>query len=128
MREFRQMATAPAETTDASQWEYVTYAPSGQTCPACMRPIKSLERVHRGEFSLARTRRSSSCRTGDVVSSVSTDRRTDSRALAHPRGAGLPPASGLRAGQVRRVHSASMSYVFMASDSESFPVTGRRSL
>ena len=34
--------------TDASQWEYTTYAPKGETCPACMKPIASLERVYRG--------------------------------------------------------------------------------
>lgn len=34
--------------TDASQWEYATYAPKGETCPACMQPIASLERVYRG--------------------------------------------------------------------------------
>lgn len=31
-----------------SQWEYATYAPKGETCPACMQPIASLERVYRG--------------------------------------------------------------------------------
>ncbi|MEU9874973.1 hypothetical protein [Streptomyces phaeochromogenes] len=34
--------------TDASQFEYVTYAPQGETCPACMKPIKTLEQVRRG--------------------------------------------------------------------------------
>lgn len=29
--------------TDARQWEYTTYAPAGETCPACERPIMSLE-------------------------------------------------------------------------------------
>ncbi|TBO59331.1 hypothetical protein EYS09_12690 [Streptomyces kasugaensis] len=33
---------------DASADEYTTYAPSGETCPMCMKPIKSLERVRRG--------------------------------------------------------------------------------
>lgn len=41
-------STAPEESTDASQWEYTTYAPPGETCPACLKPIKSLERVRRG--------------------------------------------------------------------------------
>ncbi|MBT2511698.1 hypothetical protein J7I98_39170 [Streptomyces sp. ISL-98] len=35
--------------TDASQWEYTTFAPKGETCPACMKPIGSLDRVRRGE-------------------------------------------------------------------------------
>lgn len=39
--------TQPPET-DASQFEYVTYAPAGQTCPTCHKPIKSLERCRRG--------------------------------------------------------------------------------
>ncbi|MFD4240814.1 hypothetical protein ACFWP3_04315 [Streptomyces sp. NPDC058525] len=39
--------------TDASKWEYVTYAPSGETCPACMLPIGRLERVRRGELERA---------------------------------------------------------------------------
>ncbi|MHC0429527.1 hypothetical protein ACX6XY_04960 [Streptomyces sp. O3] len=39
--------------TDASQWEYTTYAPSGETCPACMRPIKALEPVLRGSMERA---------------------------------------------------------------------------
>ncbi|GAA0600165.1 hypothetical protein GCM10010394_32060 [Streptomyces crystallinus] len=33
--------------TDARQWEYTTYAPAGETCPGCGRPIKSLEICHR---------------------------------------------------------------------------------
>ncbi|NML50775.1 hypothetical protein HHL19_19905 [Streptomyces sp. R302] len=37
--------------TDASKWEYTTYAPSGETCPACMKPIGPLERVRRGTLS-----------------------------------------------------------------------------
>ncbi|MFI8324492.1 hypothetical protein [Streptomyces sp. NPDC085529] len=36
--------------TDASKWEYITYAPSGETCPACMKPVGRLERVRRGEL------------------------------------------------------------------------------
>jgi hypothetical protein len=36
--------------TDASQWEYTTYAPAGETCPACMKPIKALECVRRGQL------------------------------------------------------------------------------
>ncbi|MEU8027194.1 hypothetical protein AB0C13_00975 [Streptomyces sp. NPDC049099] len=35
-------------STDARQWEYTTYAPSGETCPACLKPIKSLEACRRG--------------------------------------------------------------------------------
>ncbi|MFE9257911.1 hypothetical protein [Streptomyces sp. NPDC006879] len=34
--------------TDASKWEYTTYAPKGERCPACMKPIKSLAPVRRG--------------------------------------------------------------------------------
>lgn len=41
-------ATADAETGAA--WEYTTYAPENETCPACMRPIGSLERCKRGEW------------------------------------------------------------------------------
>lgn len=40
------MATSNA--TDARQWEYTTYAPKGEQCPACLRPIQSLEKVRRG--------------------------------------------------------------------------------
>ncbi|WP_369378630.1 hypothetical protein [Streptomyces sp. cg36] len=36
--------------TDASQWEYTTFAPKGETCPVCMKPIKSLEVCKRGTF------------------------------------------------------------------------------
>ncbi|ANP55016.1 CRISPR/Cas system-associated protein Cas10 (large subunit of type III CRISPR-Cas system) [Streptomyces griseochromogenes] len=36
---------------DARQWEYTTYAPSGETCPACGKPIKSLESCRRGMLS-----------------------------------------------------------------------------
>lgn len=38
---------------DARQWEYTTFAPSGETCPACMRPIGPLERCRRGEIARA---------------------------------------------------------------------------
>ncbi|MEU9437945.1 hypothetical protein [Streptomyces sp. NPDC048252] len=41
-------ATASEGTTDAREWEYVTYAPRGERCPACLRAIKPLERVKRG--------------------------------------------------------------------------------
>lgn len=34
--------------TDASQWEYTTYAPRNERCPACMEPIKSLDVCKRG--------------------------------------------------------------------------------
>ena len=45
------MASTPQGTdTDARQWEYTTFAPSGETCPACMKPIKTLERCRRGEI------------------------------------------------------------------------------
>lgn len=36
--------------TDARQWEYTTYAPTGETCPACMKPIEPLERCRRGSL------------------------------------------------------------------------------
>ncbi|BCM65782.1 hypothetical protein EASAB2608_01116 [Streptomyces sp. EAS-AB2608] len=41
-----------ARNTDERQWdarqsEYTTYAPSGQTCPNCQRPIKGLELCRR---------------------------------------------------------------------------------
>ncbi|MDT0453649.1 hypothetical protein [Streptomyces hesseae] len=32
---------------DARQWEYVTYAPGGETCPACRKKIKPLEPCRR---------------------------------------------------------------------------------
>ncbi|RDG31036.1 hypothetical protein DVH02_33740 [Streptomyces corynorhini] len=44
------MASTTTADTDARQWEYTTFAPSGETCPACMKPIKSLERCRRGEI------------------------------------------------------------------------------
>ncbi|MFJ8791107.1 hypothetical protein [Streptomyces sp. NPDC102462] len=34
--------------TDAGRWEYMTYAPKGETCPSCLKPIKSLEVCRRG--------------------------------------------------------------------------------
>ncbi|MGP9019055.1 hypothetical protein ACT1U9_11650 [Streptomyces sp. BR1] len=34
--------------TDAAQWEYSTYAPKGEACPACLKPVKSLEPCRRG--------------------------------------------------------------------------------
>ncbi|MFE9607128.1 hypothetical protein [Streptomyces sp. NPDC006012] len=34
--------------TDAGQWEYTTYAPKGETCPSCLKPIRSLEVCRRG--------------------------------------------------------------------------------
>jgi hypothetical protein len=36
--------------TDARQWEYLTYAPKGEQCPACLKPIASLEAVRRGQL------------------------------------------------------------------------------
>ena len=39
---------AQERETDARQWEYTTYAPSGEVCPACNKPIASLERCRRG--------------------------------------------------------------------------------
>lgn len=42
-----------AAETDANNWEYVTYSPRGETCPACMNPIKTLERVRRGHLDRA---------------------------------------------------------------------------
>ncbi|MGW1637661.1 hypothetical protein [Streptomyces lavendulae] len=42
-------STTQQPDTDARQWEYTTFAPPGETCPACRKPIKSLERCRRGE-------------------------------------------------------------------------------
>ncbi|MER7663833.1 hypothetical protein [Streptomyces sp. NPDC096193] len=43
------MAAGTQESdTDARQWEYTTYAPAGETCPACRKPIEPLERCRRG--------------------------------------------------------------------------------
>ncbi|AXE26224.1 hypothetical protein C0216_24655 [Streptomyces globosus] len=39
---------AISNATDARQWEYVTYAPSGHRCTACKKLIKPLEPVRRG--------------------------------------------------------------------------------
>ena len=35
--------------TDARQGEYTTYAPKGETCPDCEKPIKTLESCRRVE-------------------------------------------------------------------------------
>ena len=40
----------PHGVRDGSQWEYVTFAPEGRTCTACMKPIQRLEQVRRGSF------------------------------------------------------------------------------
>ncbi|GHI08257.1 hypothetical protein [Streptomyces cellostaticus] len=40
--------TNPTVETDARQREYTTYAPAGETCPACGVPIKNLENCRRG--------------------------------------------------------------------------------
>ncbi len=44
------MATTSADT-DASRWEYVTYAPRGEICPECEKPITSLDLCRRGYIS-----------------------------------------------------------------------------
>lgn len=36
--------------TDATRDEYGTFAPAGETCPACMKHIKPLEPVRRGSL------------------------------------------------------------------------------
>lgn len=36
--------------SDTRQWEYTTYAPSGETCPACLKPIKTFDLCRRGEI------------------------------------------------------------------------------
>ncbi len=42
------MATKTQEPdTDARQVEYTTYAPNGETCPDCKKPIKTLEPCRR---------------------------------------------------------------------------------
>lgn len=41
---------ATSSETDATRFEYETFAPAGETCPACMRPIKTLERCRRGSL------------------------------------------------------------------------------
>ncbi len=43
-------AAASANTTDAKQWEYTTFAPKGETCPACLKKIKPLDAVRRGSI------------------------------------------------------------------------------
>lgn len=37
-----------SNTTDGRQWEYLTYAPQGESCPACRRSIAPFEPVRRG--------------------------------------------------------------------------------
>jgi hypothetical protein len=44
------MSAAAAAETDARKWEYVTYAPRGETCPACLKSIETLEQVKRGSI------------------------------------------------------------------------------
>ncbi|GGP75709.1 hypothetical protein [Streptomyces abikoensis] len=44
--------TQTAET-DAPQWEYVTYPPDGQTCPACQEKVKPLEPCRRSTIERA---------------------------------------------------------------------------
>ncbi|MEW2418570.1 hypothetical protein AB0953_33485 [Streptomyces sp. NPDC046866] len=34
-------------------WEYVTYAPRGSTCSACLREVRAMEPVRRGAFERA---------------------------------------------------------------------------
>lgn len=45
-----QVVSEEEQTTDASKWEYVTFAPKGETCPACLKKIRTLERVRRGSI------------------------------------------------------------------------------
>ncbi len=42
------MTSAPG--TDATKDEYGTFAPAGETCPACMQQIKLQEPVRRGSL------------------------------------------------------------------------------
>ncbi|MFF2009253.1 hypothetical protein ACFVWY_09285 [Streptomyces sp. NPDC058195] len=35
---------------DVRPWEYATFAPSGHTCSACLRPVQRLDRCLRGEI------------------------------------------------------------------------------
>lgn len=42
------MTSAP--DTDATRDEYGTFAPAGESCPACMKQIKLLEPVIRGSL------------------------------------------------------------------------------
>lgn len=44
---------AEDQSTDASQWEYTTYAPRGETCPVCIKVIGTLEPVRRGTLQRA---------------------------------------------------------------------------
>lgn len=39
---------AATTETDARLWEYETFAPAGETCPSCLKPVKSLDRCRRG--------------------------------------------------------------------------------
>lgn len=39
---------AYTKDTDAGRWEHTTYAPKGETCPSCLKSIKSLEVCRRG--------------------------------------------------------------------------------
>lgn len=42
------MSSQTEADTDARKSEYLTYAPSGETCPDCNKPIRTLDRVRRG--------------------------------------------------------------------------------
>ncbi|MCX4848276.1 hypothetical protein [Streptomyces sp. NBC_00893] len=55
MTEVPRPVPEPGKTSraDARQWEYTTFAPSGETCPACLKPIAPLERCRRGEIERA---------------------------------------------------------------------------
>ncbi|MFF4078323.1 hypothetical protein ACFYZN_02830 [Streptomyces sp. NPDC001777] len=39
-----------ARPRDHGPWDYTTFAPPGRTCPACLRPVRSLDRCFRGEI------------------------------------------------------------------------------
>lgn len=39
---------AATTDTDARLWEYETFAPPGETCPSCMKPVGTLDRCRRG--------------------------------------------------------------------------------
>lgn len=43
-------ASRTTEGADAPRWEYATYTPSGQACPACTKPIGKFELCRRGEL------------------------------------------------------------------------------
>ncbi|PJN04477.1 hypothetical protein CG740_00725 [Streptomyces sp. CB01201] len=45
--------TASETQTVEGAWEYVTYAPAGSRCCACMQPIRALEPVRRGSIGRA---------------------------------------------------------------------------